>query len=125
MRNKRIKSARQRLNQRHQKQHHIQQDKKVHRSIDELNAVQSSIKSSLNDVQKPAKPSFNLLVKNWRSGWKWFSSWAFALIIFVATVPVPDEILAVLPEDKKNVLLAFLAFWGLVCRFINQSPAHK
>ena len=78
--------------------------------------VQTEIKPHLN-----AKPAPSLLVNNWQSGWKWFSSWAFALIIFFATVPVPDEILAILPEDKKNLLLAFLAFAGLLLRFINQS----
>ncbi|WP_264689283.1 hypothetical protein [Moraxella bovis] len=25
------------------------------------------------------------LVANWRKGWQWFSTWAFMLIVFLAT----------------------------------------
>lgn len=114
MRNKRIKSARKRLSffQQYPKERHVS------KFNDDLNRFQMSFKQS-----SKSKPS--LLVDNWKSGWKWFSSWAFALIIFFATMPVPKEILAILPEDKKNLLLAFLAFWGLVFRFINQSSLSQ
>lgn len=63
----------------------------------------------------------NILVTNWRTGWKWFSNWAFVLIVFIATVPIPPEILSILPDEKRNLLTAVVAFFGLILRFINQS----
>lgn len=64
------------------------------------------------------KPIF---VQNWKTGWRWFSNWAFMLIIFIATVPIPPEILSILPDEKRNILTAVVAFFGLILRFINQS----
>ncbi len=112
MRNKRIKSARKRLAW-------FSRDIKVRHTQtlnDDFKRFQTSFKPHSKSVQ-----TSSIWIENWRQGWKFFSSWAFALIIFVATMPVPEEILAILPEDKKNWVLAFLAFCGLVCRFINQS----
>lgn len=62
-----------------------------------------------------------IFVQNWKTGWKWFSNWAFMLIIFIATVPIPPEILSILPDEKRNILTAVVAFFGLILRFINQS----
>lgn len=62
-----------------------------------------------------------IIVQNWKTGWRWFSNWAFMLIIFIATVPIPPEILSILPEHKRNLLTAVVAFFGLILRFINQS----
>ncbi len=62
-----------------------------------------------------------IIVQNWKTGWKWFSNWAFMLIIFIATVPIPPEILSILPDEKRNILTAVVAFFGLILRFINQS----
>lgn len=62
-----------------------------------------------------------IFVQNWKTGWRWFSNWAFMLIIFIATVPIPPEILSILPNEKRNILTAVVAFFGLILRFINQS----
>lgn len=62
-----------------------------------------------------------MIVQNWKTGWRWFSNWAFMLIIFIATVPIPPEILSILPDEKRNLLTAVVAFFGLILRFINQS----
>lgn len=116
MRNKRMKSARKRLAwfKRDVKARHYPS------LNDDFKRFQTGIKRDLNPV-----PTSSIWVENWRSGWKWFSSWAFAMIIFFGTMPVPEEILSIMPEDKKNYFLAFLAFWGLVCRFINQEPVNQ
>lgn len=63
----------------------------------------------------------NILVTNWRTGWRWFSNWAFMLIIFIATAPIPPEILAILPAEKREYLMAMVAVAGLILRFINQT----
>lgn len=63
----------------------------------------------------------NILVSNWRTGWKWFSNWAFVLIVFIATVPIPPEILNLLPSEKREYLMAMVAVAGLILRFINQT----
>lgn len=60
------------------------------------------------------------LVNNYQKGLKWFSTWAFALIVFVATTPLPPELLALLPNGAKDKLLALVALCGLVLRFIAQ-----
>lgn len=65
------------------------------------------------------KPS--LLVDNWRNSWKWISTQCFALIMFFATVPIPQEVLIVLPENIRVYVIAFTAFCGLVGRYINQN----
>lgn len=63
----------------------------------------------------------NILVTNWRTGWRWFSNWAFVLIVFIATVPIPPEILNLLPSEKREYLMAMVAMAGLILRFINQT----
>lgn len=63
----------------------------------------------------------NILVTNWRTGWRWFSNWAFVLIVFIATVPIPPEILNLLPSEKREYLMAMVAVAGLMLRFINQT----
>lgn len=62
------------------------------------------------------------LVKNWCHWWKWFSTWAFALIIFLATVPVPPEVMAIIPQQYRDKLIIITAIAGFILRFINQSP---
>lgn len=61
-----------------------------------------------------------VLVKDWRQGWKWVSSWALALIIFLTTVPLPDELLNAIPEPLRVQLLGAIAVVGLVMRFVKQ-----
>lgn len=61
------------------------------------------------------------IVENWRSGWRWFSVWAFAVIVFLATTPLPPEVVAILPKPLADNLVTVVAVCGLVLRFINQS----
>lgn len=60
-------------------------------------------------------------VKNWKEGWKWLSNWAFVLVIFLATTPLPPEILVLVPEENQKHVIAIVAVAGLILRFINQS----
>ncbi|MGP4846550.1 DUF7940 domain-containing protein [Marinobacter sp. 1Y8] len=60
-------------------------------------------------------------VENWRNGWKWLSNWAFVLVVFLATTPLPPELLMLLPEENQKQAIAIVAFAGLILRFIDQS----
>ena len=62
------------------------------------------------------------LVPKWQTGWKWFSNWAFMLIVFLATVPLPPEVVAMLPPVIQKYLIAIVAVCGLVLRFVKQKP---
>lgn len=64
-------------------------------------------------------------VKNWKEGWKWLSNWAFVLVIFLATTPLPPEILVLVPEENQKHAIAIVAVAGLILRFINQSKQSK
>lgn len=61
------------------------------------------------------------IVENWQQGWKWLSNWAFAMVVFLATNPLPPELLMMLPEKNQNDLIAIVAFAGLILRFVSQS----
>lgn len=61
------------------------------------------------------------LVANWRKGWQWFSTWAFMMIVFLATTPLPPEITGLLPPVVQDKLTAIVAVCGLILRFIKQS----
>lgn len=65
------------------------------------------------------------IVENWRKGWRWFSVWAFALIVFFATTPLPPEVVAILPKPLADNLIVLVAVCGLILRFVQQSdPAN-
>ena len=64
------------------------------------------------------------LVTNWREGYKWLSNWAFVLVVFLATTPLPPELLMLLPEDNQKHLIATVALAGLILRFVRQSKAN-
>ena len=64
-------------------------------------------------------------VKNWKEGWKWLSNWAFVLVIFLATTPLPPELLVLVPEENQKHVIAIVAVAGLILRFINQSKQSK
>lgn len=65
------------------------------------------------------------IVENWRKGWRWFSVWAFALIVFFATTPLPPEVVAILPKPLADNLITLVAVCGLILRFVQQSdPAN-
>lgn len=65
------------------------------------------------------------LVDNYQKGFKWFSTWAFALIVFIGTTPLPPELLSLLPNGAKDKVLAVVALCGLVLRFIAQDNRPK
>ncbi len=60
-------------------------------------------------------------VENWRQGWKWLSNWAFVLVVFLATTPLPPELLMLVPEENQKHVIAMVAIAGLILRFIDQS----
>lgn len=60
-------------------------------------------------------------VKNWKEGWKWLSNWAFVLVVFLATTPLPPELLMLVPEENQKHVIAMVAIAGLILRFIDQS----
>ena len=61
------------------------------------------------------------VVENWRSGWKWLSNWAFVLVIYLATTPLPPELLMLLPEENQKQAIVIAGIAGLILRFIDQS----
>lgn len=61
------------------------------------------------------------IVENWKEGWKWLSNWAFALVLFLATTPLPPELVMLLPEKNQTHLIAIVAAAGMILRFISQS----
>lgn len=61
------------------------------------------------------------LVDNYKMGYKWFSTWAFMLIVFLATTPLPPEITELLPPVVQDKLTAIVAVCGLILRFVKQS----
>ncbi|MDO4897073.1 MAG: hypothetical protein Q3971_06895 [Moraxella sp.] len=61
------------------------------------------------------------LVENWRAGFRWFSVWAFAVIVFLATTPLPPEVVAILPKPLADNLITLVAVCGLILRFVNQN----
>ena len=102
------------------KQKLLDQAKRHQQRVDELKAeiamqpepIMAEIGSTLHT---------GLMVSNWRDGWKWISNWCFGLIVFFATTPIPPELLLVLPENVRMHLIAWVAFCGLVGRYLNQS----
>lgn len=60
-------------------------------------------------------------VENWKHGWKWLSNWAFVLVVFLATTPLPTELLMLLPEENQKTLIAIVGIAGFILRFIDQS----
>lgn len=64
------------------------------------------------------------LVENWQTGYKWFSNWAFIVIVFLATTPLPLEITNLLPPIIQDKLTAVVAVCGLILRFIKQSKVN-
>lgn len=64
------------------------------------------------------------LVDNWQTGYKWFSSWAFVVIVFLATTPLPPEITDLLPPIIQDRLTTIVAMCGLILRFVKQSKGN-
>jgi hypothetical protein len=61
------------------------------------------------------------VVDNWRQGWKWFSTWAMLLIVYLTLNPLPPEVMALLPPELQQKMVAVIALAGFVLRFISQS----
>jgi len=102
------------------KQKMLDQAKRHQQRVDELKAkiaqkpepIMAELGSTVN---------FGFFVSNWRDSWKWISNWCFGLIVFFATTPIPPELLAVLPENIRYYVIAWVAFCGFVGRYINQN----
>lgn len=71
------------------------------------------------------KKKHSMWVDNWQDGWRWFSSWAFVVIVFLATTPLPPEITDLLPPIIQDRLTAIVAVCGLILRFVKQSDGGK
>ena len=61
------------------------------------------------------------VVSNWRDGWRWFSTWAMLLIVYLTLNPLPPEVMALLPPELQQKMIAVVAMAGFVLRFIDQS----
>ena len=70
-------------------------------------------------VKKKEEPKY--LVKDWKDGWKWVSTYAFLIIAYIAQFGVPHEIVDALPIEHQGKIVMFVAFCGLVFRFVKQS----
>lgn len=70
------------------------------------------------------KKKRSMWVDNWQDGWRWFSSWAFMLIVFLATTPLPQEVVDILPPIIQDRLTAIVAVCGLILRFVRQSKGN-
>lgn len=65
------------------------------------------------------------IVQNWRKGWRWFSVWAFVLIVFFATEPLPPEVVAILPKPVADNLIVLTAVCGVILRFVQQTETKR
>ena len=82
-----------------------------------------SLRQRMPSLQKDELMKFELVPK-WQTGWKWFSNWAFMLIVFLATVPMPPEVIALLPPTIQKHLIAIVAICGLILRFVKQASSN-
>ena len=102
----------------------------INRQIQEILDLKKQLKQSESNL-KTVRQEYvmgiantvndGFLVHNWRTGWKWISNWCFGLIVFFATTPIPPELLAILPENIRFYIIAWIAFCGFVGRYLNQS----
>ena len=98
----------------------LDQAKRHQQRVDELKA-EIAQKSEPIMAELGSTMNFGFFVSNWRDSWKWISNWCFGLIVFFATTPIPPELLAVLPENIRYYVIAWVAFCGFVGRYINQN----
>lgn len=102
------------------KQKLLDQAKRHQQRVDELKA-EIAQKPEPIMAELGSTVNFGFFVSNWRDSWKWISNWCFGLIVFFATTPIPPELLAVLPENIRYYVIAWVAFCGFVGRYINQN----
>ena len=62
-----------------------------------------------------------ILVDDWKHGWKWFSTYAFLIIAYVANFGVPQEIVDIVPLEHQGMIVTVVALCGLIFRFVKQS----
>ena len=72
-----------------------------------------------NETNNENTPTF--LVDDWKHGWKWFSTYAFLIIAYVANFGVPQEIVDIVPLEHKGKIVTIAALCGLIFRFVKQS----
>jgi hypothetical protein len=62
------------------------------------------------------------VVKNWRSGWKWISSWThvFVFLCGAAWTIIPPPLLARFTHRDFAIIIMTLALAGFLGRFIDQ-----
>lgn len=70
-------------------------------------------------ISKDNQPK--ILVDDWKYGWKWFSTYAFLIIAYVAQFGVPQEIVDVVPLEHRGKIITVVALCGLIFRFVKQS----
>ena len=101
----------------------LDQAKRHQKRVEELKAEIESNKPVFvtGELVQGKAIQFGFLVSNWRSGWKWISSWTFALIAYIAVYGIPPEIMSLLPVGSQTKVIAVLSIIGMICRFINQS----
>ncbi|QBK69406.1 DUF7940 domain-containing protein [Acinetobacter johnsonii] len=108
----------------------IKEGQVVNRHIQEIIGLKKQLKQSESNLQTVRQEyvmgvastvNNDFLVHNWRASWKWISNWCFGLIVFFATTPIPPELLAILPENIRVYVIAWIAFCGFAGRYLNQS----
>lgn len=108
----------------------IEEGQVINRQIQEIIGLKKQLKQSESNLQTVRKEyvmgisstvNDGFLVHNWRASWKWISNWCFGLIVFFATTPIPPELLAILPDNIRFYMIAWIAFCGFVGRYLNQS----
>lgn len=64
------------------------------------------------------------LVPDWRSAWKWFSMWCFALLTALPMVwaNLPPDVKAYIPAKYGIWIVIALAASGAIGRVIDQKP---
>lgn len=65
------------------------------------------------------------LIDNWRSFWKWYSTWLHvlgtAVVSVFAFVPnLPQEVQDAIPVEYRAIALAVWAVGGIVARLVQQ-----
>lgn len=63
----------------------------------------------------------DILVDDWKQGWKWISTYAFLIIAYVAQFGVPQEIIDIVPLEHRGKIVTLVALCGLIFRFVKQS----
>lgn len=108
----------------------IEDGQVINRQIQEIIGLKKQLKQSESNLQTVRQEyvigisstvNDGFLVHNWRASWKWISNWCFGLIVFFATTPIPPELLAILPDNIRFYMIAWIAFCGFVGRYLNQS----